>query len=183
MPPASLLTGACPRRPKHILIDNPKAMVLSHDAQTRKVTLNPAFSAFAADWGVEVRACAPYRARTKGKTESGVKYFKRNALADLGFVHYAGLETHTAAWMQQADACIYGTTHEVPRERFLAAEKEALRPLPTRPVAARLRRLRGKVVNDCLVNIDSIRYSVPHRYVGQLIEVCVLEQEVLVRLK
>ena len=32
-------------------------------------------------WGVQPRACAPYRARTKGKTEAGVKYVKRNALA------------------------------------------------------------------------------------------------------
>jgi transposase len=32
--------------------------------------------------------CA-YRARTKGKTEAGIKYVKRNALADLAFESFA----------------------------------------------------------------------------------------------
>ena len=42
--------------------------------------VHPAFAAFCADWGVEVSACRPYRARTKGKTESGV-----------GFANYGGI--------------------------------------------------------------------------------------------
>ncbi len=38
------------------------------------------------------RACAPYRARTKGKAESGVKYVKRNVFAGRDFDSFAALE-------------------------------------------------------------------------------------------
>jgi transposase len=161
-----------------LLIDNPKAMVLQHDTETRKVTLHPSFAAFCKDWGVEVRACAPYRARTKGKTESGVKYVKRNALAGLSFTSFTALQSHLAGWMELADARTHGTTGDVPSERFEAGERAALGPLPRRPAPARQRRLRRKVANDVLVNVDSIRYSVPHRYVGTPVDVVVGDNEV-----
>jgi transposase len=41
---------------------------------------------------VQLRARAPYRARTKGKTEAGVEYVKRNGLADLDFDSFAAQE-------------------------------------------------------------------------------------------
>ena len=43
-------------------------------------------SSFADYWGFEPRLCRPYRAQTKGKVESGVKYFKRNFLPGRTFV-------------------------------------------------------------------------------------------------
>ena len=46
---------------------------------------HPAFQDFARYYGYTPRACQPYRARTKGKVESGVTYVKRNALAGRGF--------------------------------------------------------------------------------------------------
>src|SRR5216684_3882062 len=46
-----------------------------------KVLWHPLFEDFARYYGFTPRACQPYRARTKGKVESGVKYVKRNALA------------------------------------------------------------------------------------------------------
>ena len=61
-----------------------------HDAQTREVDFNDRFHAFCRYWGVVPRACAPYRARTKGKDERGVGYVKRNAIAGHRF---ATLET------------------------------------------------------------------------------------------
>jgi transposase len=171
------IVGACERfggRPESLLIDNPKAMVLENTVDSegqRRVILHPGFKAFCKDWGLEARACAPYRARTKGKTESGVKYVKRNALAGLSFASMAALEAHLAAWMQLADGRIHGTTHERPGERFEQAERLALRPLPQRPTPVRERRLRRRVHNDCFVNIDTARYSVPYRFVGNYVEV------------
>ena len=66
---------------KEVLTDNPRALVIHHDAATREVEFNDRFQAFAAYWGFRPRACAPYRARTKGKDERGVGYVKRNAIA------------------------------------------------------------------------------------------------------
>ena len=57
---------------REVLIDNPRPLVVGHDASTREVEFNDRFLAFAAYWGFRPRACAPYRARTKGKDERGV---------------------------------------------------------------------------------------------------------------
>ena len=53
--------------PHEVLVDNAKALVEDHDQQTREVRFNDRFHAFCRYWGVLPRACAPYRARTKGK--------------------------------------------------------------------------------------------------------------------
>src|SRR6476659_8662848 len=64
-----------------VLFDNARALVVDHDAVTRSVVFNDKLLAFAKHWGFRPRACAPYRARTKGKTENGVGYVKKNAVA------------------------------------------------------------------------------------------------------
>ena len=53
---------------------------------------NPTFEAFARHWGFEPRLCRPYRAQTKGKVESGVKYVKRNFLPGRVFRDLDGLQ-------------------------------------------------------------------------------------------
>ena len=165
---------------RFVLGDNAKALVVDRDRVTRTVTFHPAYLAFCRDWGVIPRACQPYRARTKGKTESGVKYVKRNALAGLEFASFAALEGHLTEWMRLADERVHGTTHERPLDRFVRAEQAALQPLPARPLPSRERRLQRRVANDALVDIDTVRYSVPHRLVRDHVEVLVGEQEVRV---
>jgi hypothetical protein len=163
-----------------LLMDNPKAMVLEHDTAARKVTLHPAFAGFCKDWGLEVRACKPARARTKGKVESGVKYVKHNALAGLSFTTFAALESHLLRWMELADGRVHGTPHQQPQQTFEAAEQAPLQPLPARPMPARTRRLRRKVANDALVNVDTVCYSVPHAHIGETVEVMVGEAQLLI---
>ncbi len=53
-----------------VLVDNARALVNAHDAETREVAFNDRFHAFCRYWGVTPRACAPHRARTKGSTAS-----------------------------------------------------------------------------------------------------------------
>jgi transposase len=167
--------GGLPRR---LLIDNAGALVVGRDAQTGKAHLHPDFAAFCRDMNVEVSVCRPYRARTKGKTEAGVRYVKGNALAGLDFVSFAALEAHLNRWCAEADARIHGTTHERPCERFERDERAALLPLPTAALPVRERRLKRRVATDCLVDIDTVRYSVPRRLVRRDVEVLV-EQEVV----
>lgn len=166
--------------PEELLCDNARALVVARDRATQTVTFHPAFKAFCQDWDVVPRACAPYRARTKGKTESGVKYVKRNGLAGREFASFAELEAHLAAWAVEADQRIHGTLHERPIDRFETGERQALRPLPERPLAVRMVRLRRKVANDALVDIDTVRYSVPHGLVRQSVEIDLGEQLVRV---
>ena len=110
---------------RKILIDRAGALVIGEDRETHAARVHPAFAAFCKDWGVEVAACRPYRARTKGKTESGVGYVKKNAIAGLSFTSFAALEAHLARWIVEADQRIHGTTHERPSVRFAGATSAA----------------------------------------------------------
>lgn len=65
--------------PAAILVDNMNSAVLHHRAD--EIVFHPAFLAFAEHWGFEPIAAKPGRAQTKGKSEAGVKYAKRNCLA------------------------------------------------------------------------------------------------------
>lgn len=165
---------------QRILIDRAGALVVGEDRESGTVRLHPAFAAFCKDWGVEVSACRPYRARTKGKTESGVGYVKRNAIAGREFASFAQLEAHLATWMHAADRRDHGTTHEGPDERFEREERAALRPLPSPAMPVRERRLGRRVASDCYVDVDTIRYSVPHALVGRTLDVLVGDHDVVI---
>jgi transposase len=167
--------GGVPRR---LLGDNARALVLGRDRATGTVSFHPAYLAFCRDWDVQPRACAPYRARTKGKTEAGVKYVKRNALADQAFDSFAALERHLADWMALADQRRHGTTREAPIVRFDRDERDQLRPLPVRALPRRVQRMRRRVALDAFVDVDTVRYSVPHRLVRDHVDVVVRDDRV-----
>jgi transposase len=169
---------------EQVLCDNASPLVVSHDRETGHVVWNPGFEAFCRDRGLTAKACRPRRARTKGKIERGVGYVKHNALAGRPFDSFAGLERHLATWqVEVADQRIHGTTRERPAHRFERDERVALRPLPTRPLPVRTRRLKRRVSNDCFVDIDTIRYSVPYRHVRETVEAVVKEEEVEIWLR
>lgn len=161
-----------------MLGDNARALVRGRDRATGTVTFHPGYLAFCRDWDVQPRACAPYRARTKGKVESGVKFVKRNALAGRTFPSFAALEQHLAQWMDEADQRVHGTTHERPCDRFVGEEQAALRALPARPLPRRAQRQRRRVASDAFVDVETVRYSVPYQLVRDHVEVAVDEQTV-----
>ena len=100
--------------PAEILLDNAKALVVEHDASTREVKFNPKLHAFCNYWSVRPRACAPFRARTKGKDERGVGYVKRNAIAGRRFESFEALRAHLARWAREiADVRIEFTLLEL----------------------------------------------------------------------
>ena len=167
--------------PAEVLFDNPKALVEHHDATTREVRFNGRLHAFARYWGFAPRACAPYRARTKGKDERGVGYVKKNAIAGRRFESWAALEAHLDRWMREvADQRVHGTTGVAPAERF-AQEAGALRPLGARAPFGQLRDLVRKVQADCAIDLDTNSYSVPWRLIGESVQVVVLGGRVIVR--
>lgn len=132
---------------------------------------NPTFKAFAEHWGFEPRVCRPYRAQTKGKVESGVKYVKRNFLPARRFRDLPDFNAQLRAWLAEiADVRIHGTTHEAPIERF-KREAAALTPLGGRTSFLQAMRRERVVADDWLVSIDTHRYSVPWRLIGQTVTV------------
>lgn len=153
--------------PLECLYDNPRTQVLGR-AEGR-VQWHPVFADFARYYGFTPRACQPYRAQTKGKVESGVKYVKRNALAGRRFHSWAHLNGWLLEWATTiADQRIHGTTHARPLERFA---QETLTPLGLRPPYHYERVRRRQVPADALVSIAAGRYSVPVRYVGETVRV------------
>jgi len=159
---------------EEVLFDNDRGLVVHHDRQTREVEFNDRLHAFARHWGFRPRACAPYRARTKGKDERGVGYVKKNAIAGRCFESWAALEAHLEGWVRDiADQRVHGTTGEVPIERFRRAEAGALRPITGVPPFAMARELVRKVQADCVIEIDSNAYSVPWRLIGERVRVVI----------
>ena len=168
--------------PQEVLLDNARALVDHHDAATREVRFNERLLAFARYWGVRPRACAPYRARTKGKDERGVGYVKHNAIAGHRFASWAALEAHLAWWMREiADVHEHGTTGEAPRRRFEREEAAALRLLGGRPPFRQLRELTRRVPSDCAIEVDGNSYSVPWRFIGESVEVVLADGRVSIR--
>lgn len=167
--------------PTEVLFDNARALVDHHDAATREVRFNAQLHAFARYWGFNPRACAPYRARTKGKDERGVGYVKRNAIAGRRFASWGAFLAHLDQWNREvADVRVHGTTGELPIVRF-ADEANALRPLSGRAPFGQLRDLARKVRSDCAIDLDTNSYSVPWRLVGETVQVVVLGGRVIVR--
>jgi transposase len=153
--------------PVELLLDNARALVKHHDRVTREVEFTDRLHAFARYWDVRPVACAPYRARTKGKDERGVGYVKHNAIAGRSFASWGALEAHLAWWMREvADTRVHGTSGEAPIARFAREEAAALRPLSGRPPFRQLRELTRRVQNDACVDIDTNHYSVPWKLIG-----------------
>jgi transposase len=156
---------------EEVLIDNARALVHSHNAQTREVVFSDAFRAFAVYWGFRPHACAPFRARTKGKDESGVGYVKRNAIAGHSFESWEALEAHLVWWMREvADVRIHGTTGERPLDRFVRDEAAALRPLGAKAPFVQAREVVRRVHTDLCVELETNHYSVPWRYIGEQVQ-------------
>jgi transposase len=168
--------------PEEVLMDNPRALVVRHDAASRRVTFNDKLLAFARHWGFRPRACAPYRARTKGKTENGVGYVKKNAIAGHAFASWEAFEAHLARWEREvANARVHGTTGEVPTVRFERDEAHRLKPLGQRPSFGSLRELTRVVGNDCAIEVDTNSYSVPWRLIGERVAVTIAAGQVRIR--
>ena len=121
--------------PQELLFDQMKAVILEdHRAHGGKLLENPEFLRFAAHWSFRIRACRPYRAKTKGKVERPVRYLRGNFLYGREFVGDADLEAQCAVWLDEtANARVHGTTRDVPRERFEREERAVLQALALRP--------------------------------------------------
>jgi hypothetical protein len=135
-----------------------------------EIVWHPVFLDFAGYWGFTPRLCRPYRAQTKGKVESGVKYVRRNFLCGLQGREPGGLEdcnTQLRAWVWEvANQRVHGTTHEQVSARW-EAERVSLRPLANRPPYPYVDEELRKVARDAYVSWQGSRYSVPWQYAGR----------------
>lgn len=163
-----------------ILYDNPRTIVTDKDESTGRVVWNATFKDRMDFYGVEMRLCRYYRAQTKGKVESGVKYVKRNALAGRRFRDFEELNAWLLEWcLTVADERLHGTTHEKPSQRFL---REALIAVDLRCPSPRERVESRVVPRDSYVAVEANRYPVPLEWAGQTVEVRIQSEEVWITL-
>lgn len=164
-----------------LLYDNPRTIVTSKEESTGQVVWNAAFKDRMDFYGVELRLCRYYRAQTKGKVESAVKYIKRNGLAGKRFRDLEELNAYLLDWcVRVADERVHGTTHEKPSERFRRGE--TLVPVEARPPARRERVESRVVPRDGYVAVEANRYPVPLEWTGQTVAVHLQSEEVWITL-
>jgi len=163
--------------PREVLHDNLKTAVLDRDGNG-SIHWNPRYLDFAHYYGFTPRACQPYRAQTKGKVESGVKYVRRNFWLGLRFVDLRDLNSQAQTWLDTvANVRRHGTTGEVPWVRL---PQEHLQPLLGKPQYDTSLLSHRRSSTDCLISYDGNYYSVPAAYPSQLLLVHETEQDELV---
>ena len=159
--------GGVPRR---CLYDNAKVVVLGRDAHGRP-EWNGRMLDLALRLGFELRVCQPYRAQTKGKVESGVKYVRGNLWPSTRFTDDADLNRRTLEWCERvANRRVHGTTGRPPGE-MLAEERVHLGGLPERSALAPYLRDERRVAHDGYVHWEGSRYGVPWRWAGTTVQV------------
>ena len=159
--------GGVPRR---CLYDNAKVVTLGRDENQQPVW-NQRMLDFAMRVGFEIRLSRPYRAQTKGKVESGVKYVRGNMWPSMRFTDDADLNRQGLEWCDTvANVRVHGTTQRVPWE-MLAEERSHLGQLPGRGALAPYLREDRNVARDGFVSWEGSRYGVLWKWVGRVVQV------------
>ena len=145
-------------------------ITLGRDEEKRPVW-NRRMLDFALRVGFEARLCQFYRAQTKGKVESGVKYVRRNMWPSLRFTDDADLNRQALEWCDVvANARVHGTTYRIPWE-MLDEERAHFGKLPDRVTLAQYLREDRKIARDGFVSWEDSRYGVHWKWVGRTVQV------------
>ena len=120
--------------PSELLFDQMKAVITKDERNAGgRITENAEFLRFAHHWDFQVRACRPYRAKTKGKVERPVSYLRSSFFYGRTFTSDSDLNAQAQHWLDTvANVRIHGTLKERPIDR-LARELGDLKPLALRP--------------------------------------------------
>jgi hypothetical protein len=159
--------------PQVVLHDNLKTAALDRAADG-SIHWNPRYLDFAGYYGFTPKACQPYRAQTKGKVESGVKYVRGNFWPGLHFTDLADLNRQALVWLDRvANVRIHGTTGAMPLIRL---PQEGLRSLLGKPDYDTSSISYRHSSTDCRISYDGNAYSVPAAYPKQQLLVKETEQ-------
>lgn len=148
--------------PKIVLHDNLKTAVVDRAADGT-IHFNERYLDFAGYYGFTPKACRPYRAQTKGKVESGVRYVRINFWPGLRFLDLVDLNRQGRDWLDfTANVRIHGTTGEGPFTRLPLEHLQSTCGKPAYDTSLVSFRRASK---DCFVSYAGNYYSVPSQYV------------------
>jgi hypothetical protein len=120
--------------PTELLFDQMKSVIIEDERVVDgKLLENAKFMRFAAHCDFRIRACRPYRAKTKGKVERPIGYVRESFFWGRHFLNDADLNAQALSWLERtANARTHRTIAEVPRVRFERDERALLKPLALR---------------------------------------------------
>jgi hypothetical protein len=162
--------------PGRVLFDNPKTVATGHLAGV--AVLNPDLVRLAAHYRFSPRTTERQDPESKGKVEALVRFAKSDLIPYEGFESLDHANQAAAGWCSEVNGEVHYETRARPAER-LEIERPLFRPLPSaRPeVACGEER---KVDRLATVRFCSARYSVPHRLVGQTVQVSASDRDVVI---
>jgi len=145
--------------------DNPKTITLGRDAQHQPV-LHPAYQKLAVEFRFYPTLCTPAAANQKGAVENLGTFVKGNFLAGRTFYDDADLAQECAAWVRRVnEERLSDATDQLPAA-LLAEERPRFQSLPV--TADDYGIFDSVMVNrESVVTIETNRYSVPVRLIGQ----------------
>lgn len=160
--------------PEKILYDNMKQVRISPGK------LNPQFLDFATYYGFSVKTCRPYRARTKGKVERTIRYFKENFLPGRQFSSLEDGNAQARHWMDYVANCrIHGTTGKKPFDLLASERLEGYSQITPYRMPEKANR---RADHEGFVRFQGNRYSVPVKAAGKQVEVEHWAGNVIIRL-
>lgn len=159
--------------PEIVKIDNLKAAIIKADFY--EPVYQRQYLQFAKYYQFSLVPCRVRQPQEKGKTESGIKFFKSNFIKGRNFNNYIELNFILKNWLEKSNSRIHGTTRKQPIELFNHQEKECLKTLPSERFKLNIVGTR-LVSKDCHINIDYNYYSVPYKYSGKAVEIEIEEK-------
>lgn len=155
--------------PRRLVVDNLKPVVTRADRYTP--TLGRVFLEYAQSRGFLVDPALPRHAQGKPKVERSIPYVRQDFFRGESFQSLADMQTRAVLWCRDiAGTRLHGTTRQVPRVVFERVEQAALLPLAPEPFD-RPTWGRCTVHPDHHLHFRRALYSVPTRYVGQVVDV------------
>lgn len=162
--------------PAEILYDRMKTAVLGEDEE-RNIIYHPKLVELAEHYSFRPRACAAYRAKTKGKVERPFHYVREDFFLGSEFCNLDDMNTQFRHWRNEvANPRCHGTTRRVVMEAF-AEEQPTLQPLPAVAFNTVLS-LQRRISRDGMVCVQGNAYSVPDTATRRIVEVHTLADEI-----
>lgn len=160
------------------LYDGEKTVILRWEAG--RPVYHPGFVAFLTHYGCRPIGCLPGRARTKGKIEQPFQNVEGNLLNGREFDDLDDLRRCARWWLANwSDTHPHRTTGQPPLERFVEAEKQALKPLPIHPYdSSEVVYVVGR--DDGFVQFETNLYSMPFAYMFNLLILKADDDEVFI---
>lgn len=154
---------------RRLVVDNLKPVITRADRYAPQV--DRVFLEYAQHRGFLVDPAVPRHATGKPKVERGIPYVRQDFFRGESFRDLDDMPARAATWCRDlAGTRVHGTTRRAPRVVFEAEEQPTLLPLAPEPFD-RPTWAQCTVHPDHHIQFQRALYSVPTRYIGQVVDV------------